>query len=289
MENENLQQTNHANNARSIRDILFILRKNIALMLAVFFIILGVGAVYTLAVNEGYTAQELVILDIKNKVMDGTQEEVSDLTRPNVNTIAKWRHTIFDFCDSGVVLDRANYYYSEYKKSLEAGYVKDVDVFVKNISSLIADSKVEKYNLQASPVAYSASKIEITGVKEDEIDGFGTFLVNYVDDNEIDARDKVRILVLAFSEEVQVQEEVDGKLESKYFGGMQVYINTYGVHDTFSNKKVLANVIVTVLLGAVLAFVSVYLKTVLDNTIKAKEDLEKITGAFVLSAIENKE
>ena len=289
MENENLQQTNHANNARSIRDILFILRKNIALMLAVFFIILGVGAVYTLAVNEGYTAQELVVLDIKNKVVDGTQEEVSDLTRPNVNTISKWRHTIFDFCDSGVVLDRANYYYSEYKKSLEAGYVEKVDEFVDGLSSLIADSKVEKYNLQTSPVVYSASKIEITGVETDDIEGFGTFLVNYVDDNKADARDKVRILVLAISEEVQVQAEVDGKLESKYFGGMQVYINTYGVHNTFPNKKIFANVIVTVLLGAVLAFVSVYLKTVLDNTIKAKEDLEKITGAFVLSAIENKE
>lgn len=286
MENENLQQPSRGSNARSVRDILFILRKNIALMLAVFFIILGIGAVYTLVVNEGYTSQELVNLDIKNQIDDGQQGSVSDLTRPNVNTIAKWRYTIMDFCSSGVVLDRADFYYSEYEKCLESGDVKDVDDFIDKFSTLVSGGKVEVYAQQDAKNVFNPSKINITGADGEDPETFSTFFVNYIDDNAQEAEVKVRILVLAYREEVQLK---DNNLESKYFGGMEVYLTSYGHHKTFPNKKVFANVIVTVMLGVVLALVSVYLKTVLDNTIKAKEDLESITGASVFAAIENKE
>ncbi len=286
MENENLQQPSRGSNARSVRDILFILRKNIALMLAVFFIILGIGAVYTLVANEGYTSQELVNLDIKNQIDDGQQGSVSDLTRPNVNTISKWRYTIMDFCSSGVVLDRADFYYSEYEKCLENGDVKDVDDFVDKFSTLVSGGKVETYAQQNAKDVFNASKINITGADGEDPETFSTFFVNYVDNNAQEAEVKVRILVLAYKEEVQLK---DNNLESKYFGGMEVYLTSYGHHKTFSNKKIFANIIVTVMLGVVLALVSVYLKTVLDNTIKAKEDLENITGASVFAAIENKE
>ena len=278
MENENLQQPVRENNTRSIRDILFILRKNLTLMLIVFMIVIVAGAVFTFVVNAGYTSKEMVMLNIKN------EQSTSDNTKPNVNTMSAWRHTIMDFCSQGVVLDRASYYYEEYKKDVKEGSVDNVDDYITN-NAIQDKSGYDPENLTKK--YFSASKISINGFAEDSDDPEGfSFSVNYEGDSASVAYDKVRILAYAFGEEAGYEDGANGNV---YFGGMHVTITSFENLGTTSNKNVMTNMVVAVLLGLVLALVSVYLKIVLDNTVKSKEDLEKITGVSVLSAIENKE
>ncbi len=277
MENENLQQVKTDTAPRSIRDVLFILRKNIALMLAVFFAVLVVGGVATFMVKSGYTSKEMVMLNIKNEQTTGSQNN----TKPNVNTMSAWRHTIMDFASQGVVLDRANYYYEQFK----ASSVKEVDEFIETQISVLSDSYNPKTN-KAKGYYYASSKISIGGFNEekDEPEGF-SFSINYSDGSYKGAYEKIRLLARAFADEAGL--EKDGV--NTYFGGMHVTIYGLGNMGTTSNKNVMTSMVIAVLIGVVLALVSVYLKTVLDNTVKAKDELEKITGASVLSAIENKE
>jgi uncharacterized protein involved in exopolysaccharide biosynthesis len=92
-------------------------KRYIVLMLAIVVAALAVGFIYANTVKPDYTATE--------KVAYKAQNELQSTTQNNINAMNAFIGTIVDFCDEGVVVDRANYYYSRYlnaKLDFGSGY-----------------------------------------------------------------------------------------------------------------------------------------------------------------------
>ena len=106
-----------------LRDIVVNLKKSIILVLAIVLLALGVGLVYAKVRKPEYIAEEQVMFSMG----DGTY------ITTEINAMYAYRDTVMDFCDNGVVIDRANFYYDYYKKvSADTDY--SLEEFIKEVS-----------------------------------------------------------------------------------------------------------------------------------------------------------
>lgn len=87
-----------------IRDALFVLKRNIVLFLTVIILFTAGGYVYARVKKTDYTAS------VKVSFLDETNPQASTT---GVNNMRAYIDTAIDFCDEGVVLDRANWYYKD--------------------------------------------------------------------------------------------------------------------------------------------------------------------------------
>ena len=98
----------------------------------------------------------------------------------------------------------------------------------------------------------------------------------------VTAKEMVRIFAFAIDQEGR-----------DYFEGIDTYIyelikDTDGVSVSTSDSLI-KNVVIFIVLGVVLAGMIVYLKALLDNTVKDKEEIESLTGVSVIAYIEKQE
>ena len=112
--------------------------------------------------------------------------------------------------------------------------------------------------------------------KQNEQDTNWIFQIGYTDKNAQDALEKVYILALAYEHEIEGGEyfKINVSIENLGFDGISIDMS----------KKTI--IIIAVALGIVLAIIIVYLKNLLDNTIKDKAELERITNVQNIGCIE---
>ncbi len=268
-------------NDNFILSIWYALKRCMAIFIAI--VILGTagGLVYGFVKKPDYTAKEQIVFTAK--ALENGNPVI------NVNIMRAYANTIIDFCDEGVVLDRANFYYVTYKSRVEdpnKGYLDQkgkysVDDFIDDIET-VEDPKVvvgtEKHIIKEN-VYVSAT------VETDEQDVYA-FSLGYTDSNQEEAKIKTKILVLAFMREIQPAPNTTGV---KYFEGINITITklSKGELTATSNVSKVATTIKGFILGLVVAIIVTYVVNVTDVTIKDKDDLEEITGADVLAYIQD--
>lgn len=250
-----------------IRDILFILKRNIVMILAVIFIFAVGGVGFSFIKEPSYTASYRAIFQAQ------TSENSSITT--NINAMRAYIDTAIDFCDEGVVVDRANYYYENWKDEKNSGtYFSDYLASLK-----ISDNYSEEFY---TPTAnYNMANISVVPVEEDGATQF-VFSIKYTD-NDVDvAKEKAGLLTYAFQQEINQKEGETGK----YFGELKLVIQDRGFEGAISNVSKVKIVLIAIILGAFAAVVVLYVKVLLDNTFKSRDELEDVTGLPVFANID---
>ena len=257
-----------------IRQVLHVLKRNMVLILAVILIITACGMGYSYVRNPKYTANKRVRFSVKGK-----ESSVIGENRQYINTIV-------DFVDEGVVVDRANAYYIQWVD----GYKKEgktVQEFCMDFKEIGIDGVVnELYNnydrintLKADRFIFANSITTLTKQNQNETNWI--FQIGYTDVDVQDALEKTYILVLAFEHELEGGDYFVGESTS-----LKVNIGDLGFAGTSIDLPKTNIIIISFALGVILALILVYLKNVLDNTVKDRAELEKITGAEIIGCIE---
>jgi capsular polysaccharide biosynthesis protein len=254
--------------------VLYILKKRIALLLVIVVAVSVLGVLYARSLEPKYTATELVFLRARNEAHDNITD--------NVSAMIAYIDTVVDFCDEGVVVDRANYHYNEYLKMKADG-----DSGIEKVEDYTRWSERHEFTYESQDIGidyFKASNIKTT-IGEKTITGNSPFLftVSYTEDYQDVALDKVKILVHALKLE---SVEDNSNYDKKYFYGVEVEIideGTKGISTDISVKKTIA---LFVVFGVILGLAAVFLSYYLDNTIKSKEELERVAGVGVMSVIE---
>lgn len=254
-----------------IKDILFAIKRNIILVALILIICAGCGFGYSYIKKPDYTAGENVVYMAK-------EVNSQSGTASSINIMRAYFNTVVDFCDEGVVTDRANFYYVMYKNKAATTQNYTVDRFIKD------DLSYYEGHVTLGERSYILkNKISVTAdVSSADSDQF-SFVIKYTDSNRAEAKDKVKLLVEAIKSELKMDNNVN-----TYFDTIENQFISLGSTGTSSNISKSRFTIIGLFIGAILAAAIVYIKTLLDNTITSKEHLEELTGAPVLSVI-NKE
>lgn len=257
----------------TLRSILDVLRRNIILLVSVIVIVTLIGVGYAKTQEPDYTAKETVFFKAQDAKYDNTIN--------NINIMQAFVETIMDFCDEGVVVDRADCYYEDYMKEFykPANVDYTVDKYIQEM-----DIEEAYSGASANLNHYDSSKISVVAASESSSGRKPfSFTVTYTADNRELAIDKVKLLVKALKDECVAVEE-NGQL--KYFNGVNVEIIDEGLESVTTNVSTVKTVLLFFALGIVASLIVVFAKHFLDNTIKTKEELERITGASVITVID---
>lgn len=252
---------------KTFSEILGIVRKNIILIFLIVAIAIGGGVAYIMLAKPNYTAHENVIYKAE------VPEESKTKTTSSVAAMSRYFSTVVDFCTTGSVLDRADFYYDKYMHSTY-NLTDDVDGFIKKFK----EDKPEYFVTSKERVYYSLDSVTVTSSEKSK------YVIGVsVKDSEVEsAKAKLRILVLSYNEEIRdafagvttyIQETVDGN-------------SGISCASDISKTRVL---LISGALGLLLAIFIIFIKSNLDNTIKDKDEIEELTGANVLAFLENQE
>ncbi len=243
-----------------IRQVLHTLKRNVWLMLAVIIIVMACGLGYSYVRKPEYTANIRVSFSVAGKDSETIGENM------------QYINTIVDFVDEGVVVDRANAYYikwvDDYKQKGKTvqEFCQDYKQFGNGIVNDIYDNYNRVDTLSADRFIYSGSITTLT--KQNKEDTNWIFQIGYSDKTSQDAMEKAYILVFAYEHELEGDEyfKLDVNIDNLGFDGISLDI---------SKKTIL---IISFALGLVLAIILVYLRNLMDNTIKDRDELERITN-----------
>ena len=180
------EQIREESGSSFISDILFVLKRNIILILVVILLFTAGGVGYSFVKEPSYTASYRVIFQAKTNNSGVTQ---------NINAMRAYVDTAVDFCDEGVVLDRANYYYENWVDEKANGtYFSD---YLKAIE--LDDKYSEKFDTPEKN--YSAGNVEVTTVEDGGSTQF-IFSIKYTDVDKDVATEKAGLLTYAFKKEI---------------------------------------------------------------------------------------
>ena len=310
------EQRIHDNSGGFIREALYVLRRNLILMLVVVFLATAIGVVFANVRKPNYTAS--VKISFQAEIVDKTNS--SSQTTYDINAMRAYIDTVVDFADEGVVVDRANYYYTRWLDEKDGGMKlsqfthsyheqrkdengelmyeqlknekgelvfdqddKPVPDLEKPIMDLVYNvDKVAPYDqyIAVDDVYFTSGGIGVSTTVTDNATQF-VFSIRYADKNSTIAREKAEILALAFSKEI-CSEAPNGY---KYFSDLNISVKSLGYEGYSMDISKMMIIVIAVILGIFLAIAVAYIKNLLDNTVKSKEDLERLTGVKVLTAI----
>ncbi len=258
-----------------LKNILFVLRKNLLLILAITLLFIAGGAVYVQFQTPIYTAQEAVIYQMEVTDNDNT---TSSNVPSEMQAMTIYFNSLRRFCVSGIVLDRANSYINEYYDT----FTTDVNSNLAPIDQFIEKVRADYENGQTKVNYSSIRKIYFTQANSSYKDlgdatmQFTFYLLTSNGDPQV-ASDMIRILALS------------ADLEAKYsFGGVTTYVSEFKNNkvNVSSNVSLKKSMILFGFLGIVSSFVVVYLKRLLNNTLVDEREVEIITGKKMLTYIE---
>ncbi|MBE5737012.1 MAG: hypothetical protein E7348_01275 [Clostridiales bacterium] len=263
MEENNVEQ----NLVGTVSYFLYAVRRYLVLILAIIIVCVSAGVTFSLVRKPNYKATAKVVV---SATLNGAGW--SDET----NWIQNHIKTIIDFCNSGVVVDRANYYYLQWEKVKYEGAEADLEDFIENPPAY-------QTNPEHNGMAYKIAPSNIdTAFVEHENSTSIVFDVSYTDKNQEDAKEKVSILLCACIEEVKIE---DSKGEKVYFTA-DVNLKNNGIDSVEKDISTLSIVFVSGVMGVLLAVLVLYVLILLDNSIRSKEELEAIVGASMLATIQ---
>ncbi len=259
----------------SIRDLLYVLKKNLILLFVIVIIVTAGGFVYANMQKPNYTAQELVFFKAQNISYNETTS--------NIKVMVAYVDTIKDFCNEGVVLDRADYYYDQFLQKNSKNDKYTVDAYISEIR------KTDTYERKPNKIKYfDASAVSVQSSSSTSGNKPFSFRVGYTAGTRAEAEQMVKILVLALKNE-SVERTIPGDINSerKYFSGVNVDIIDEGLQGVSVDVNKTKTILLFIALGVALGVVVVFVKNFFDNTIKTKEELEYVTGFNVLAVISN--
>ncbi len=268
-------------NTNFLSEMLFVLRKNLILMLIIVLIAGIIGVVVTTVRKPEHIVKQSVNYYVETN--SGTPNTTAWFTS-NINYMSRYVDTVIAFCQTEKVLDRAESYYTAYKNDdnaelkayLESENGDEKRAFVakevkdKNNSPILLRDKT-KPNIEPS-------RIKTYAYSKDDMNTSYVFAISYQDEDDEEASRKAKLIILAAA--------VEG---SDFFSGVKTVIEDIGEEgrsiDIENNKIILLSLI----LGAALAVIIVYVKNAMDFTLKSKDDLEELTGASVFACINKRE
>ncbi len=270
-----------------LSNILFVLKKNLFLIIAVILLATFLGTGYAFIKKPNYTASVRVSFSI-----DGNSSAT-------INEIRQYVDTVIDFADEGVVIDRANAYYIEWLDNYKADLNGDVKEFYKTFESVKvqgSDAYNSIYKNYERPTAnddgtlkdetfLQAGAVGARTEKNKENATNWVFCVDYTDANRQEAVDKIFVLVLAYKHELYYDDELKAQGKDQYFTNLNVAIDNLGLDGVGQDFSKTKTIITAALIGVLASLVIVYVKYLLDNTIRNKKELETLTGCQVLACI----
>ncbi len=255
-----------------LMEILFNLKENVLLIVLIICLSLGGGVVYNKLQTPTFTASEVV-----NYIANYEDAKESDNANMALNLMSVYVDTMVDFCTSGVVLDRAEYYYSKYLESNLS-----IDNFIESVKKGDYDAGYIPENV-GNRVYFNQDDLSSDLLVHDkEVEESYLFVISVTTDDPQKAREMTRIFAVSI--------DIEGR---SYFEGVNTYIyelvrDVEGV-SVEPNNSLIKDLIIFLFLGIAIAICLVYLKTYLDKTVKDKAEFEAITGVNVLSFIEKQE
>ena len=250
-------------------EIIYRIKENLILVIIILALSLTSGLVYVRVQKPVYTASGEVNYIAKYL---GKEDDV----RISIDIMRAYVDSMVDLCTTGVVLDRADYYYGIYLKS-----GLSLDDFIDNVKKGTYDKDYYPFSIIERDY-YTNDMISVSLVEyATELDSF-LFHVTCTTKSEESAREMFRIFVNAA--------DIEGR---DYFDGVKSYI--YELVNDSSDVKVskvnstMKNLVIFGVLGLFIAVGVVFIKTFFDSTAKDKNELEKITGIDVLAYIERQE
>lgn len=268
-----------------LRDAIFVLRRNFILFLLVVVLVFGGGAVYSYLRKPDYVAKEKMVYTARNLEMDETTY--------NINAMRAYVKTIIDFCDEGVVVDRANYYYIQFKDKQREKANSDEKYSIKDYVKEIENQEIDTYDAKnytdkMRETRYiEQDKIGVTGLNNQNEESIQfSFVLTYKDKDKTAVVEKIKLLSLSLSKEIMISEVVDETVQNKYFDTVEVAMKDLGTMPVSPSSSKMKTILVFGVISVVAGVVVVYIKNLLDNTVKTKEDLNRITGVDLLASID---
>lgn len=261
-----------------IKDIWFAFKRNLVLVIALVLFCTACGIGYAFIKKPNYTATEEVVCMAE----DTSNSNIVT----NFNIMNAYINTIVDFCDEGVVIERANFYYiqyrNQYRNQSAQGSVTSLDEFIEDVRT--EDPYVTNDNSPADKKYIVKENVSVSAkVETNQTDEY-SFSISYTDPNLELALIKAKIYVLAFEREIGTEKGTNG---DRYFAGVKISIISLGNSGWSSDVSKVKFTIIGFAIGVVVAALAVYVISVTDVSIKDKEELERITGVSVLANIDN--
>lgn len=249
---------------------LYAVRRYLALILIIIILCVSAGIGYSFIRKPNYTANAKVLVTVH---LDGDWSTETNWIQNHIKTIV-------DFCDSGVVIDRANYYYMQWEKEKNDGSGMDIETFIKNPPAYRTNPEHTGINNFINPANVDTTFVDHTTSISPVFD------VNYTDKTETDAQEKVLILIRAFTDEVKLKDETTSN--TIYFTA-DVTLTNGGINSIEKDVSMVSILFLSGLIGIFLSVLVVYVLILLDNSIRSKEELEAVVGATMLACIRKNE
>ncbi len=153
---------------------------------------------------------------------------------------------------------------------------------------IIARDKYKTGKLVASTNIYASGIMLNYSARTDSF----IFDVSYTDTNKNAVANKVKIAILAINDEAHVYKNVTTggtSVQYKYFKVIRINIDDMSLRYIKTNDGRRAMILRAGLIGLVAGAVVIYVLSVMDRTVKSKEELEEITGVSLLTYISKQE
>lgn len=272
-------QVVQGNNENVFRYLLYIVKRYIVLILVVTILATAGGVAYSYLKKPVYTASNKVAFQARTTTVS------SDVSSYDINIMRAYIDTVVDFCDEGVVVDRANYYYVKWlneKRSFDG-----IEEFLRSIDRNDQYNGNDQSHANMSTNYFNKGDIS-TATKKDLDNTQLIFSVKYKDEDKTAAEEKVQILTYAFAKEIGSKPDPHnpGKiLVSEYFTDLFVELKDLGYEGVSSNSSKIKTVIMFFAIGLVVGFIIANALNKIDTTLKSKDELESISGTKILSVI----
>ena len=271
-----------------VQKIFSLLRRYWGLIIVVTLVAALVGVVYSNLVKPTYTATCKTVYKA---------EFTEQSSYSNVTLTKSYISTFVDFCDEGCVMERANYYYKEFKKSGKT----DVDqyaAFIKQSEKGLKAGETAVYT-DLAPVIYPgentyknndivSSRMSASVAKKDNVDNFAVN-IRYTDPIAAETKIKAKLIIVSVELEANVKaldKNGNATIYSKYFGNATIYFNDLSEGTSISGYVNKTNIImISAIVGLVGSLVVIYLVNVLNRSVRTREELERITGVGLLAYI----
>ena len=262
-----MEQQVKENPQELLHNLLYMVKRNFVLMLAIIVLVTGLGIAYSFVKKPNYTATVKVCYLVEGK--DGTYEDVT--------AMMAFVDTVVDFVDEGVVLDRASYYYKKWIEAKSRG--AELEDFLHMTEHLNYDSSI---SIVDSSYKYVKTNISTATSKVDNQTQF-FYNIKYKSPTREEAVERTRILVNAYEQELQLKDEFK---DFVYFADLEISILDKGVMGVESDVSKMKIVLLAGILGVAIAAAVALIKEKSDTTVRKKEELEQITDTKVLAFLD---
>lgn len=250
-------------------EILHRFRQNIILIILIIALSICAGWGYTKLQKPIYTSSE------ETNYVAYYKNDPDDIQK-SITIMRAYVHTMVDLCTTGVVLDKAEFYYNQFINSN-----MDFDEFINKTKAGEYESLYDAKN-PAERKYFKADSVSAT-LKEytEDFDSFHIIITckNY---SPTVVKQMVRVFAVAID---SIGKDFFTDITSRVYE-MTTSVKYLSVRSDTSLTK---NLLVFFGIGVILSALVVYIKTLLDNTITDKEDAELLTGINVLAYIDKQE